>query len=251
MQMSPEITELAAAMARAQANMTDARRDAENPFLKSRYADLSSVRPACLGAMNAEGLSVFQFPRVTFQDTAGIFVVELETLVAHASGQFIRDCLIVPVSKPDIQGVGSAISYARRYSLAALAGIAPSGEDDDGSSAKGASTPRELERPPEKPRPKAPPKADPSPKVIPDYEKATVKVLGIVKRATTDGPTVYVISGDDHHTYLTTHAEEAQAAKDAKAAGQAIEIGYRPTAAGKTIHFLRLSGPGLAPEPPL
>jgi hypothetical protein len=250
MQMSPEITELAAAMARAQANMTDARRDAENPFLKAKYADLSSVRAACLAAMNAEGLSVFQFPRVTFQDTAGIFVVELETLVAHGSGQFIRDCLIVPVSKPDIQGVGSAISYARRYALSAIAGIAPAGDDDDGQTAKGASQTRELERPAEKPRPKGPPKADAPPAVLPDYVTTTVQVLGIVKRAATDGPTVYVISGDDHHTYLTTHADEAQIAKDAKAAGQAIQIGYRPTAAGKKIHVLRLAG-SLAPEPPL
>ena len=240
MQMSPEITELAAAMARAQANMTDARRDAENPFLKSRYADLSSVRAACLAAMNAEGLSVIQIPRVTFQDQAGLFVVELETLVAHASGQFIRDCLIVPVSKPDIQGVGSAISYARRYSLAALAGIAPAGEDDDAHSA--------IARPPiRSPETRDPPKPTPKPPVIPTHDVARgVHVLGIVKRTTTTGGEAFIVSADDGKTYLTTIADEARTAKAAKAAALAIDIGYRTVAGAREIVFLRQDVPPAA-----
>jgi ERF superfamily len=133
-EMSDAINEIAAAMAKAQAKMTGARKDSENPFFKAKYADLASVREACLAAMNAEGLSVWQFPRRAVS-ADGQAVVEVETVVTHASGQFFRDTLAVPVAKADAQGIGSAISYARRYALAAIASVAPA--DDDGEAAIG------------------------------------------------------------------------------------------------------------------
>lgn len=136
MQTSEQINELASAMAAAQAEMTDAKRDSDNPFFKSKYADLASVRAACMGAMNKHGLSVWQFPRLV-GTTEHDWTVEVETVVMHTSGQFAKDTLAVPVSKADAQGVGSAISYARRYALAAVASVAPA--DEDGESAVGRS----------------------------------------------------------------------------------------------------------------
>jgi hypothetical protein len=137
MTKSDAINELAAAMAKAQAVMTGAKKDAANPFFKSHYADLASVREACMPALTAHGLSVIQFPRLVSADQGGM-VVEVETILAHSSGQFIADTLSVPVTKADAQGVGSAITYARRYALGAVAGVAA--EDDDGEGAVGRST---------------------------------------------------------------------------------------------------------------
>jgi hypothetical protein len=136
MTKSDAINELAAAMAKAQAVMTGAKKDAANPFFKSHYADLASVREACMPALTAHGLSVIQFPRLVSAEQGGM-VVEVETILAHSSGQFIADTLSVPVTKADAQGVGSAITYARRYALGAVAGVAA--EDDDGEGAVGRS----------------------------------------------------------------------------------------------------------------
>lgn len=137
MQTSDTINEIAEALAKAQAKMAGAIKDSENPHFRSRYADLASVREACMGALNAEGIGVLQSPRLV--DAPDTIVVELETRFVHRSGQWVADHLRVPVSKPDAQGVGSAITYARRYALAAFAGVAP--EDDDAEAAVGRPTP--------------------------------------------------------------------------------------------------------------
>ncbi len=127
MQRSESIAALAAAMVKAQAAMGSAKRDASNPFFKSKYADLASVREACIPALNANGLCVIQFARGTADG------VEVETLLAHISGEWVSDTLAVPVTKNDAQGFGSAITYARRYALAAIPCLAT--EDDDGNAA--------------------------------------------------------------------------------------------------------------------
>ena len=131
---SEAINELCTALSKAQAEMTGAKRDSANPFFKSSYADLASVRDACLGALNKHGLSVTQWPRLV-SSGEGAWIVEVETVLTHSSGQFMRDTLAVPVTKADAQGVGSAITYARRYALGAVAGVAPA--DDDGEAAVG------------------------------------------------------------------------------------------------------------------
>lgn len=146
---SEQVNELAAALAKAQAEMTGAKRDSENPFFKSKYADLASTREACLPAMNKHGLSVLQLPRLTSAGD-GAWLVEIETVVLHSSGQFIRDTLAVPVTKADAQGVGSAISYARRYALAAVSSVAP--EDDDANAAVGSGAPKAKQVQPEAPK---------------------------------------------------------------------------------------------------
>jgi len=131
MQTSDTINELAAALSKAQGQMQTAKKGAENPHFRSKYADLASVWEACRTALTAHGLSVVQSPRMTFNGTTGL--VEVETRLLHSSGQWMADTVTVPVSKLDAQGVGSAVTYARRYALAAFASVAP--DDDDGNGA--------------------------------------------------------------------------------------------------------------------
>lgn len=131
MTTSDAINELATALAAAQGAIRGAVKDAENPHYRSRYADLASVWDACRAALSANGLSVLQAPRGLVSESG--WVVQVETRLLHASGQWAADTLTVPVGKPDAQGIGSALTYARRYALASFVGVAP--EDDDGNAA--------------------------------------------------------------------------------------------------------------------
>lgn len=99
-----------------------------NPHFRSRYADLSACVEAVIDALNSNGIGLIQ---TTHECETGVTV---ETLLVHESGQTITSGrLHVPASKQDAQGYGSALTYARRYSLMAICGIAP--EDDDGNRA--------------------------------------------------------------------------------------------------------------------
>ena len=129
MTKSESIKELAAALAKAQGVMKGALKDSANPFFKSRYADLASVVEAIRAAFSANGLSYIQTVEPSDKDE-----VRVETTLLHASGEWIScGILSLPVSKIDAQGYGSALTYARRYSLSAAVGVAP--EDDDGNAA--------------------------------------------------------------------------------------------------------------------
>ena len=130
MQRSENIGKLADALAKAQGQIKGALKDSANPFFKSKYADLAAVWEACREALSSNGLAVVQLVR---SNEAG---VEVETVLA-CGNETIGDVLAMPVAKADAQGVGSAITYARRYALAAIVGVAP--EDDDGNAAAAAS----------------------------------------------------------------------------------------------------------------
>jgi hypothetical protein len=124
---SDSIKELAGAMALAQAKVDGARKDSSNPFFKSKYADLASVT-AAVQVIYEYGLSYIQ--RSHDRDNAAA----IETIILHKSGEWMSAGIVsVPVSKADAQGYGSALTYARRYSLGAAFGIVP--EDDDGNAA--------------------------------------------------------------------------------------------------------------------
>lgn len=127
MRRSESISSLAAALAKAQAEIEGAVKGATNPHFRSKYADLGAVWEACRGPLTKNGLSVVQFPGMDGQR------VTVETILMHSSGEWLSGVLPLPVTKMDAQGCGSAITYARRYSLMAVAGIAP--EDDDGNEA--------------------------------------------------------------------------------------------------------------------
>jgi len=127
---SDNIADLAAALSKAQAQVKGAIKDASNPHFKSSYADLASVWDACREAITANGLSIVQAP------SSGVDgVVCVTTRLLHSSGQWMEEALCCKPMKNDAQGVGSVITYLRRYSLAAMVGVAP--EDDDGEGAVG------------------------------------------------------------------------------------------------------------------
>lgn len=127
MDKSESIKNLAAALNKAQAEMSGAKKGAKNPFFKSKYADMNSVVDAVRIPFCENGLSYSQFPMM--QDNK----VGVETILMHESGEWISSVLMLPMVKQDPQAAGSAITYARRYALQAIAGI-PS-EDDDGNAA--------------------------------------------------------------------------------------------------------------------
>lgn len=130
MRWSESINEVAAAAAKAQAELKPAAKDAINPAFRSKYADEAAIREASR-VYAKHGIAIFQEP-VTAE--RGIAVT---TLFAHASGQWIEfGPLTVPAAKADAHGVGSATTYAKRYALSAAAGIAAD-EDDDGNAAVG------------------------------------------------------------------------------------------------------------------
>jgi hypothetical protein len=128
---SASIENLAAALGKFQAETHGVIRDATNPFLKNRYATLEAVIETARPALAKAGLAFLQAPGGQVMGNA----VELETMLMHgASGEWIRFNTIVPLTKTDPQGVGSAITYACRYALMAMLGLPPL--DDDAEATK-------------------------------------------------------------------------------------------------------------------
>lgn len=149
METSPSIAALAASLAKAQASIEGAVKGKVNPAFKSKYADLSSVWDACREALTSNGLSVVQSPGHLNEGR-----MEMTTMLLHASGEWMRGSLSIPLGKVDAHGYGSATTYARRYALAAFVGVSPD-EDDGNAAAKAA--PTETPRPEPKQAPTAPP----------------------------------------------------------------------------------------------
>ncbi len=140
MNTSEQINEVATALAKAQGMITGALKDSTNPHFKSSYADLASIWDACRSALSSNGLAVVQMTDKSDKDE--VIVV---TRIMHSSGQWIEGTLALPVSKADAQGYGSALTYARRYGLAAAVGIAQ--VDDDGNLAAQARPIKQPARP--------------------------------------------------------------------------------------------------------
>ena len=124
---------LFAALTKAQAAMGKAQKNSKNPHFRSTYADLGAVMDACMPALIDNGFCLFQ---PIGSDEHGAYV---ETILAHSSGESISCRVPLIVGKNDMQGFGSAVTYARRYGLMSMAGIAP--EDDDGNAAAKAPPP--------------------------------------------------------------------------------------------------------------
>jgi len=122
---------IASALVKAQKAFGPALKQSNNPHFKSRYADLATCVEAVIDALNDNGIALIQ---QTSECESGVIV---ETVFIHESGEtYSAGKLHVPSSKHDAQGYGSALTYARRYSLMAACGIAP--EDDDGNAATAA-----------------------------------------------------------------------------------------------------------------
>lgn len=144
---SETLASLAAALSVFQGQVEAATKNATNPHLKNKYADLPSIWEAIRAPLAANGLAVVQLP--TPGEDGRLY---LETRLMHSSGEWIAGTIAMPLSKNDPQGYGSALTYARRYGLAAVLGITQ--EDDDAEAA--------TNRAPARPAPaKAPPAAPP------------------------------------------------------------------------------------------
>lgn len=128
---SQEIGALAAALAKAQGEISNAKKDSENPFFHSSYANLASIWEACRIPLSKNGLSVSQIPTVT-----GDGKRVLETILMHSSGQWISGIFPIEPVKQDPQNVKACVTYMRRAALEGIVGIA-AGDDDDGEAASG------------------------------------------------------------------------------------------------------------------
>lgn len=124
--MENNTKQISAAFVKAQSQFGAALKTNTNPHFKSRYADLAACIEAVIDALNNNGIALMQ---QTHECESGI---SIETVFLHESGEELRSGkLWLPAAKQDAQGYGSALTYARRYSLMAACGIAP--EDDDGN----------------------------------------------------------------------------------------------------------------------
>ena len=127
MEHSDTINQIAAAVIAAQGEMGSAKKTADNPFFKSKYADLAGVVETARPVLTRHGLGVVQSA-----DCDGELAV-VETLLVHTSGEWFKSRTVLKPTKADPQGMGSAVTYARRYAYMAIIGMAA--EDDDGNAA--------------------------------------------------------------------------------------------------------------------
>ncbi|WP_298069259.1 ERF family protein [uncultured Mailhella sp.] len=133
MYQSDDISKLAQAMLLVQEHLQPAIKDANNPFIGNDYATLNSVMESCRHLLLQQGILVTQLPCPAPVEL-GTGHIGLETRFVHVeSGQWLSSTAVIPLPKNDPQGLGSALTYARRYSLCAILGIVT--EDDDGNAA--------------------------------------------------------------------------------------------------------------------
>jgi hypothetical protein len=181
---STECGDLFAALSKAQAAVTAAAKDKTNPHFRNSYADLASVWDACRGPLTDNDLSITQWPETVENGVA------VTTVLGHASGQWMRSVLVMPLdAKATAQQVGSAVTYARRYMLAAVAGVAP--DDDDGNAASD-----------------APPKNRPAPKQSKPVPKPEAKTNPTATRSVENSEcrklwASYVIAANKHGQHPT------------------------------------------------
>jgi hypothetical protein len=130
MNQSASIKNLAEALAKAQSTLKNPHFDATNPHFKSKFASLGAVRDAVVPVFSGLGLSLSQWP-VSEEGKAGC-----RTLLAHASGEWLEECFLIPVDKHNAHGYASAVTYSKRIAMQSIAGVVGE-EDDDGNAAVG------------------------------------------------------------------------------------------------------------------
>ena len=169
MKTSDTLANLAPALAKAQGELKAIQKDATNPHFRNTYASLDTILESVRPVLAKHGLSLVQGAVAPHTDENGVirsFVVE--TMLLHASGEYLTNAAIMPLGKPDAQGAGGALTYGRRYGVSALLALATE-EDDDGNAA--------AAKPQAKPAAKPAPQAAPAPTVADDIA-AVEAVLG-------------------------------------------------------------------------
>lgn len=193
------------ALVKAQTEMGAVTKNANNPHLGKKYADLGNVLAACQSALHANGFAIMQ---PCGKDEFGAYV---DTVLAHESGESLSSRVYLVIGKNDMQGVGSAITYARRYGLLGMTGLAP--EDDDGEATK-APKPAQRQEVVDTPKPEA--KRDPkaiADGIIAAFGKAqTTKDLLAVAADGTKAATAW----DWLEVEAKDHAARVKAAFDAR-----------------------------------
>lgn len=142
MEKSESIKELAGALLRFQTTVGKIVKNCENPFFKSKYADLSTILETIRTPLADAGLSFVQFPKGNY---------ELETLLMHTSGEWMSETYQMKPAKDDPQGAGSVITYQRRYALGAILGLDIDTDDDGNEASKPKAPSRAAEKPELKP----------------------------------------------------------------------------------------------------
>lgn len=128
--MSEQVNELFTSLAKAQAEIKPAFKSEANPYFKSRYADLAAIIEAGRDALSKNGLAISQL--VCYEDGK----LMLKSILGHTSGQWVMSMMPLMMAKQTPQDLGSALTYAKRQSWAALTGISSTNEDDDGEQAQ-------------------------------------------------------------------------------------------------------------------
>lgn len=184
------IGKLAKALAAAQGAIKGAEKDRTNPHFKSQYADLTAVWDACREALAKNEIAVIQ--ATSFM---GDGRVVLNTILAHSSGEQVTGHFPVTPVQNTPQGLGSALTYARRYSLASMVGVAPAGEDDDGNAGSQGAT-VDKSAPAQVKKSALPPEPTPTVKAaVTKWVDEQIKVLGDI--TTMDGLLAWENETDD------------------------------------------------------
>lgn len=174
---SETIAQLATALAKAQALIKPASKDSTNPHFKSKYADLAAIWEACREPLTSQGLSVTQIPL-----DADPGRISLMTMLMHESGEYIGGVMSVTPQQNSPQAAGSALTYLRRYALAALVGIVAD-DDDDGNEASKPQAPRvesrQTRQPAPTPQARRTPPAQPQRPASPNRE-GMIKRIGVL-----------------------------------------------------------------------
>lgn len=174
---SAEIKEFVSALAKAQGVMKPAVFNRVNPHFKTRYADFTSCMDACRLPLSENGLAAIQYCE-TIEGK-----LNLVTMLAHTSGQWMKSEFPLITTKMDSQGIGSAMTYAKRYSLCGMVGIVADEEgDDDAESAVGRGKQSEPVRQPPAPVRQAPPVAPTPPVQAPTPHKISSNQVAMIKR---------------------------------------------------------------------
>ncbi len=205
MTTSEQINEIAAALAKAQNVMKNATLNKVNPHFKSKYADLAGIRDAVIPALTANGIAVVQTLDAA-SEGVGYCVL---TRLLHTSGQWIESLCPIPAA-PDMQKMGSAITYARRYSLSAICGIAAD-EDDDGNAA---TAPAERS----------------TPKAVPSVPHGFDDWIADLEAVAAEGTTALQAAGKKSQPYMRKHLTDTDNARWERLKAKASKVPEAVTA---------------------
>jgi hypothetical protein len=146
MKTSESIAQVGAALAAAQAEIRTVAKDRTNPHFKNRYATLDAIMEAVRPVLARHGLSIVQGCTMPNEAEGRLIGSAVETMVLHASGEYLANMVYMPIGKASAQDVGSALTYGRRYGVSALLALATD-DDDDGQQASAPAPARQASKP--------------------------------------------------------------------------------------------------------